>query len=337
MLNTIFSFSGIFMYVWLIVGFFCLIKGADYFVDGASSVARLLKVPPIIIGLTIVAMGTSAPETAVSISSAIKNANALSISNVIGSNFFNLLVVTGICAAIKPVCMTKDLMKRDFPISIAITFLLLFLLGMSFLGGGSTIALSRMNGIVLLIVFVAYLLLLIKNTLAQRARGEYEEEEIETYSGLKSIMLIIIGGVGISLGGQLVVKSATAIATTLGLTETLIGLTVVALGTSLPELVTSIVASRKGQNDLALGNVVGSNIFNILLVLGISSTVSPIVLTDMNVLVDLGILIVINLITFALAMRGRKLNRVDGIIMLVMYVAYMGYMIPRELTGFLAI
>jgi cation:H+ antiporter len=325
------------MYVWLIVGFFCLIKGADYFVDGASSVARLLKVPPIIIGLTIVAMGTSAPETAVSISSAIKNANALSISNVIGSNFFNLLVVTGICAAIKPVCMTKDLMKRDFPISIAITFLLLFLLGMSFLGGGSTIALSRMNGIVLLIVFVAYLLLLIKNTLAQRARGEYEEEEIETYSGLKSIMLIIIGGVGISLGGQLVVKSATAIATTLGLTETLIGLTVVALGTSLPELVTSIVASRKGQNDLALGNVVGSNIFNILLVLGISSTVSPIVLTDMNVLVDLGILIVINLITFALAMRGRKLNRVDGIIMLVMYVAYMGYMIPRELTGFLAI
>jgi cation:H+ antiporter len=325
------------MYVWLIVGFFCLIKGADYFVDGASSVARLLKVPPIIIGLTIVAMGTSAPETAVSISSAIKNANALSISNVIGSNFFNLLVVTGICAAIKPVCMTKDLMKRDFPISIAITFLLLFLLGMSFLGGGSTIALSRMNGIVLLIVFVAYLLLLIKNTLAQRARGEYEEEEIETYSGLKSIMLIIIGGVGISLGGQLVVKSATAIATTLGLTETLIGLTVVALGTSLPELVTSIVASRKGQNDLALGNVVGSNIFNILLVLGISSTVSPIVLTDMNVLVDLGILIVINLITFALAMRGRKLNRFDGIIMLVMYVAYMGYMIPRELTGFLAI
>ncbi len=337
MLNTIFSFSGIFMYVWLIVGFFCLIKGADYFVDGASSVARLLKVPPIIIGLTIVAMGTSAPETAVSISSAIKNANALSISNVIGSNFFNLLVVTGICAAIKPVCMTKDLMKRDFPISIAITFLLLFLLGMSFLGGGSTIALSRMNGIVLLVVFAAYLVLLIKNTLAQRARGEYEEEEIETYSSLKSVMLIIIGGVGISLGGQLVVKSATAIATTLGLTETLIGLTVVALGTSLPELVTSIVASRKGQNDLALGNVVGSNIFNILLVLGISSSVSPIVLTDMNVLVDLGILIVINLITFALAMRGRKLNRFDGIIMLVMYVAYMGYMIPRELTGFLAI
>jgi cation:H+ antiporter len=208
---------------------------------------------------------------------------------------------------------------------------------MCFLGGGNEITLSRMNGIVLLVVFVCYLLLLIKNTLAARARGEFEEDEIETYSGFKSLVLIVIGGVGISIGGQLVVKSATAIAQSFGLTETLIGLTIVAAGTSLPELVTSIVASRKGENDLALGNVVGSNIFNLLLVLGISSTVSPIVLTNMNVLVDLGLLIVVNIIVFALAMRGKKLNRVDGIIMLVMFAAYMAYMIPRELNGFLAI
>lgn len=332
-MGSIFAMNGFTMYIWLVVGFVCLIKGADFFVDGASSVARLLKVPVIIIGLTIVAMGTSAPETAVSISAALQGANALSISNVIGSNFFNLLVVTGICAAIKPVSMTKDLMKRDFPFSVIITFVLLFLLGVTYFNTVPGIELSRVSGIVLLVLFVCYLVVLVKNALAARAAGEQVdagEDEVASYSALKSIVLIVVGLAGIIAGGELVVRSATAIAQKFGLSQNLIGLTIVAMGTSLPELVTSIVASRKGQNDLALGNVVGSNIFNILLVLGVSASLSPIDLPDAKVIVDLVILIAVNIVTFVLAFRNRKLDRKDGIIMVAMYIAYSAYIIMRN-------
>lgn len=254
------------MYVWLILGFVLLIKGADLFVDGSSSVARIFKVPAVIIGLTIVAMGTSAPETAVSISAAVRGQNEIALSNVIGSNIFNLLVVVGICAAIKPVVPAKEIIRRDLPISLLCAVLLLV--------ASLNLALGRIEGIVLLLGFVIYIGYLVYT--ARKKPAADTEENVKKMSPLKSALFILIGIAGIVLGGQLVVNSASDIAASFGLSQTLIGLTIVAVGTSLPELVTSIVASRKGENGLALGNAIGSNIFNILLVMGLSTVISPI-------------------------------------------------------------
>ncbi len=311
----------------LLVGFVLLIKGADFFVDGSSSVARLLKIPSIIIGLTVVALGTSAPEAAVSISAALKGANEIALSNIIGSNMFNLLMVIGICAIIKPILVSKDLYKRDFPLCILFTIIVTLMV--------LDRQLQRFDGIIMLIAFVAFMFILTKSALKSRKQAISEEDtsEIKAYSPLKSFILIAVGLIGIAFGGQIVVDNACNIASLFGLSQTLIGLTIVACGTSLPELVTSIVAAGKGENDLALGNVVGSNIFNLLFILGISATIHPIGgpgnLIITNSLIDLIILSIVTILFFVLVWTKKTVNRWEGASVVIIYLAYLVYIIIR--------
>ncbi|MEI3163277.1 MAG: calcium/sodium antiporter [Lachnospirales bacterium] len=328
--ETIFSMTGIFKYIWLVVGFVLLIKGADLFVEGSSSVAKIFKVPTVIIGLTIVAMGTSAPETSVSISAALQGANEIAVSNVVGSNFFNLLVVVGVCALLQPINITKSLIKRDYPYSIFATVLLLIFLGIGLIVSGQP-ELTRINGVILLVAFVFYIVILIRFTLISIATGhKVDVEEVKTRSLPVSIAFIVIGLAGVIYGGDFVVNSATAIAQTFGMSNTLIGLTIVAVGTSLPELVTSIVAAKKGEADLALGNVIGSNIFNILLVLGISSTVHSIKV-EFDSIIDTSLLLIVNIIILAIVLKKKSsIGKGVGVFMILMYVVYTGYIIGRN-------
>lgn len=311
----------------LAAGFVALIKGADIFVDGSSSLAKNLRVPSLIIGLTIVALGTSAPELAVSTSAAIQRSNEIALSNVLGSNLFNLLMVAGICAVISPLPVDRSVIKRDMPFSVVCTIILLFAsCAAVFTSGNIELAnvdfsrniglVSRIIGLALLVVFIGYIAVLIKT-----AGKNKEEETTEAKKSLrKCIFLIIIGLILIIAGGQAVVYSAKAIARIAGMTETLIGLTVVALGTSLPELVTSIVAARKGETELAVGNVVGSNIFNLLLILGVSSLVNP-VAVNIASLCDMVILILVSVLVFIFMLISKKITRLQGLFMVVIYIA----------------
>ena len=325
--------STIFSYIWLIIGFVCLVKGADFFVDGSSSIAKILKVPSIIIGLTIVAMGTSLPEASVSISAAISNANGIAVGNVIGSNFFNLLFVIGMCALFHPVHISRDIVKRDFPFSIAITVILL---GFVYIGSHFAIddmadfGIARFSGFLLLLLFVIYISVLVQSAI--RSRQLHTEDDENTLGPVKSIVLIIVGAIAIIAGGNLVVDSAKVIAASFGMSETLIGLTIVALGTSLPELVTSIVAAKKGDTDMALGNVIGSNIFNILFVLGASASVHAIELgaSGIESIIDLILLIISSLIVLIIAIKSESFRFKSGLLMIIMYGAYLAYIIARN-------
>lgn len=330
MAGTIFAMTGVWMYIWLVVGFVLLIKGADLFVEGSSSVAKIFKVPTVIIGLTIVAMGTSAPETSVSISAALQGANEIAVSNVVGSNFFNLLVVVGVCALLQPINITKSLIKRDYPYSIFATVLILAFLVIGLFVSGQP-QLTRIDGIILLAAFVFYLVILIRFTLISIATGhKVDVEEVKTRSLPVSIIFIVIGLAGVIYGGDFVVNSATAIAKTFGMSNTLIGLTIVAIGTSLPELVTSIVAAKKGEADLALGNVIGSNIFNLLLVLGISSTVHTIKV-EFDSIIDTSLLLIVNVVVLAIVLKKKSsIGKGVGVFMILMYVVYTGYIIGRN-------
>ncbi|MBC5682807.1 calcium/sodium antiporter [Ruminococcus hominis] len=320
-------------YILLIIGFVLLIKGADFFVDGSSSVAKILKVPTIIIGLTVVAFGTSMPELSVSVTAALRGSNDLAVSNVLGSNIFNLLVVLGCCALVKPVAAKWSLLKKEFPFSILITIILLLVDSdfsiMKILDGNQGFVLGRWAGLLFLILFVLYIYATVKSALRSRAEAkDMEEEEYKTMSPLKSGIYIVIGLIGIVWGGNLVVDSASNIALTFGWSQTFIGLTIVALGTSLPELVTSVVAARKGENDLAVGNVVGSNIFNILLILGVSSFITPITL-DVTAVYDTIILIIASIVVYVSAISKREIQRKEGIFFLVCYFAFFLYVFMR--------
>lgn len=309
-------------YVLLIVGFLLLIKGADFFVEGSAAVAKKLRVPTMIIGLTIVAMGTSAPECAVSIAASIKGSNAMAISNVVGSNIFNLMVVSGFCALFTPLIVHAKTLKQEFPFSIlaAIVMLIAGFIGMT---------LGRIDGVILLVLFAFFLAWMVKSALKARANAEdIEEEKVKDLGNLQCLLYIIGGIIAIVIGGDLVVDSATEIARTFGLSENLIGLTIVAFGTSLPELVTSAVAAKKGEVDMALGNVIGSNIFNILLVAGIAATVSPMAFLMENV-IDLVILIVMSIVVWSFASTKKKIGRAEGVFMLIIYVAYIVYICNR--------
>lgn len=300
----------------LLVGFVLLIKGADFFVDGSSSVAKLLKVPSVVIGLTIVAMGTSAPEAAVSITAGIAGSNEIAISNVVGSNIFNMLVVVGVCAVMKPFVLDKTILKRDFPVNIGANVILL---GMMLVGS----VLSRFNGVVMLILMALYITWLVVSAIKNR---EESAEEIKTLSPILSIVYIIGGLAAVVFGGDLVVDNATVIAKAMGWSETFIGLTIIAIGTSLPELVTSIVASKKGENGLALGNVVGSNIFNLMCILGLSSGISPIAV-DSRAITNTIFLLVMTVLMYILCVSRKKLGRVEGFVMVSLYVAYTVYLL----------
>ncbi len=324
----------------LVGGFVLLIKGADWFVEGSSSVAKLLKVPTIVIGLTVVALGTSLPEASVSISSALKGANSLAVSNVVGSNIFNTLVVLGASALIVPVCVQPNSVKKEIPFSILCTFALL---GSLFLGYNkavpagdvsaavveNTYTLTRVGGLVLLALFAFYMYWQISAAMKARKSGELEEEEdVKIMSPLKSAIAIVGGVACIIIGGNFVVDGASAIAMKFGMSETLVGMTIVAIGTSLPELVTSMVAAKKGESDLALGNAIGSNIFNIVFILGFSALISPMTV-DILAIIDTIAVIGVSALVLAFSATGKKISRAEGAIMIAAYIGYFVYMFLR--------
>jgi cation:H+ antiporter len=278
-------------------------------------------------------MGTSAPELAVSISAGLSGSNAIAISNVVGSNIFNLLVVLGVCAIMKKLPVDASIKKRDYPLSLFATLLVFLFCGNLVLTGKvSSIhdvdaqagTLTRLNGPILLIFFALY----IAYTIYLAKKHKSEEEQEEKNPMWKCLLFILIGILAIVIGGQMVVNHAKNLALAWGMSETLVGLTIVAVGTSLPELVTSIVASAKGENGMAVGNVVGSNLFNLLLILGVSSTIHPITIT-MASFVDLGLLLGVSLVAYAFVCTGKKINRAEGFVMVVLYALYMIYSIWR--------
>lgn len=313
-------------YILLIVGFVGLVKGADWFVEGASNIAKLLHVSGIVIGLTIVAFGTSAPEAAVSITAAFKGNNDIAVSNVIGSNIFNTLMVVGFSAAIACLRVQKSLLRKEFPFSAVGTLALLFLcLDRGIRQPGVTV-ISRGDGLVLVLFFIMFMYMTITGALEDKVVED--DENIKNISKLKSILSALMGIAGIIIGGQLVVDSASTIARNFGVSDTLIGLTIVAIGTSLPELVTSIVAARKGESDIALGNAIGSNMFNIFFILGISAAVHPITVQMVSV-IDIAILSVISVVLYLFALRRKRIGRSMGLVMIASYLIYTVYIIMR--------
>lgn len=303
-------------YVLLLVGFVLLIKGADFFVEGSSSLARILQIPSVIIGLTIVAMGTSAPEASVSINAALAGSNDIAISNVVGSNIFNGLVVVGVCAVLAAFQTNKDILKRDMPLNIFVSAILCLM----FLDG----KLSRTEGILLLAGMILYLCFMIRSALNNREPGA----DIQTLSLPVSLLYIVGGLAAVIFGGDLVVDKACIIARSWGVSQNFIGLTIIAIGTSLPELVTSIVATRKGDSSLALGNAIGSNLFNILFILGMSSVISPLHVLDESV-IDCLLLTVSAVILYLFARSKKKMTRLEGAICILLYISYTAYLLIR--------
>ncbi len=319
----------------LIVGFAALIKGADLFVDGSASLARIFRVPAMIVGLTIVAMGTSAPELAVSTVAAIEGSNEIAFSNVVGSNIFNILMVLGVCAVVRPIPVDGRMLKRDFTVVTVPTVVMFLLMGGLGLFGGELLrapmqsvagTVTRPIALGLLVVFIGYIYLLTRE--AKKSRREEEDSFGFKYSKGKCAVLILIGTALIVAGGQAVVYSAKEIARTLGMTETLIGLTVCSVGTSLPELVTSLVAAKKEETELAVGNVIGSNIFNMMMILGVSASIHPVTVNVASVW-DLLILIAITLLTWIFALAGKRINRAEGALMVLAYAAVITFAVIR--------
>ena len=313
----------------LIVGMALLVKGADFFVDGSSAIAKALKIPSLIIGLTLVSMGTSAPEASVSINSAISEMNDLSISNVVGSNIFNTLFILGVSALIVPLTIGPEIKKFDIPVMLVIYGVLIL-----FAFVVTPLEIGIFEAIAMLLMFVGYMAFLVF-----RAKKENAGESVVTAETDKvdekvrplwlEIIFAIIGLGGIIFGGDLVVDSSAKIATAFGMSEALVGLTIVSVGTSLPELVTSVVASLKKENDIAVGNVIGSNIFNVIFILGLSASISslavnPITLVDMLVMLGSGVVIML------VALLSKKMTRWQGVVMVLLYAAYLTFIIIRN-------
>lgn len=304
--------------LFLTLGFVLLVKGADWFVEGAASIADKFGIPQIVIGLTIVAMGTSAPEAAVSISAALKGSAEITIGNVLGSNILNVLIILGLTAIVRSIFVQRTTIFYEIPMVIGITVLL------AVMGLHNNIV-GRLEGVILMgcmVVYTMYLLRLAK-------RGVVENEELDEYAESASmgrlIILVIIGVVAIVWGSDIAVNAATSIARIFGMSERFIGLTIVALGTSLPELVTSVTAALKGNSDIAVGNIVGSNLFNIMFVVGITAIITPVVYAPafkIDSLVAIGAVVLLWLCVF----RKQTLNRLHGIIMLACYGGYFAYL-----------
>ena len=300
----------------LALGFVLLVKGADWFVSAAVCIADRFHIPPIIIGLTIVAMGTSAPEAAVSITSAFQGVADITMGNILGSNILNVLVILGFSAVIVPLAVTKSTIKVDLPFLTGISVLLPIL--------GIDGKISFVDGLILIVCFATYIGYLIIKTIKYSA--QVEDEEITTMKISKAVPLLFIGMGAIVLGSNIAVDAATAIARILGMSERTIGLTIVALGTSLPELFTSAAAAIKGNADIAVGNIVGSNIFNILFVIGLSAVIIPVPFATAFI-PDAIIAIVAVLFIFAVSVWKRKLPRWSGAVMLAGYAAYLVYLL----------
>ena len=305
----------------LIVGMFFLIKGADLFVDGASKVAKAMKIPSLVIGLTLVSIGTSCPELSVSVQSAIKGMNDMSFGNVIGSNIFNTFIVIGVSSFFVPLIVSKHMFKYDIPIAMAIYVVVLLM--------GFVITPNIINwweGVILVVILVAYTTFLILRSKNEPQEEQTDEKKRKWYI---NVLLIVFGLAGIIFGGDLVVDNASAIALKLGMSELLVGLTIVAIGTSLPELVTSIVAAKKGENDIAIGNAIGSCIFNIILILAISSMISEMPIAMIQ-LFDVVVMLLSAVVIMLLSAKKKQINKWSGLVMIVIYVVYFTYIIVRD-------
>ncbi|CCZ82294.1 calcium/sodium antiporter [Odoribacter laneus] len=311
-------------FIWLILGFIILIYGANKLVDGGAALAFRLNIPNIVIGLTVVAFGTSTPELVVNLFSSAEKQSELALGNVLGSNIFNILGILGITALISPIAVKKATTWVEVPLALLAAFLILIMFGDNHWPTPTPYIISRTEGIVLLcffVLFIAYTLMLAK-------KGEAEEIKIKNYTIGKSLFWILIGLVGLIIGGRLLVKGAVQIAESLGISQRIIAITIVSIGTSLPELATSLVAARKKNVDMAIGNVVGSNIFNTFLILGVSALISPIHMSMAN-LPDIGmnLLSALLLFVFIFTGRGRQIERWEGFIFLFLYISYIIWLI----------
>ena len=299
--------------LFLVIGFTMLVKGADWFVDGTSGIARKLGIPQLVVGLTIVAMGTSAPEAAVSINAALKNNASIAIGNVVGSNILNILIILGVTAVITSVAIQKSTLWIEIPYMLVVTIVLIVM--------GLDGSVTRVDGIILWGMFIAYLAYLF--VLAKNGKEENEEVNSPVW---KLLISAVVGGVVVVWGSDITVDAATAIAQILGMSERFIGLTIVALGTSLPELVTSVTAARKGNADIAIGNIVGSNIFNILFVIGTAALITPVPYAT-GFLIDGTIAVAAGALLWISVCRTLELRRLWGIVMLASYAAYFVYLL----------
>jgi cation:H+ antiporter len=309
--------------VMLIIGFALLIKGADIFVGAGVGIAKKLMIPTVIIGLTIVALGTSAPEAVISITASIQGANSLAISNVIGSNIFNLMFIIGLCAMRKSIPFKAQEISKDFWVSIIAAVMLV---GLKIIGGTH---IPQWGSLILLAAFIAYIILLVRQALKTQGKEKIAEEDIGAQKSLPvMILLALLGCVMIVAGGQLTVDNATKIAISAGVTERIIGLTIVAMGTSLPELVTSLVACKKGENEFALGNIIGSNVFNIMFVLGVAGLINPLEF-ERALIYDTVFLIAGSLLALLFVYTSRRLARREGLVMVAMYAAYMAFVVAQ--------
>lgn len=315
-------------YVLLFIGLVLLVKGADLFVTGASSIARRFHVPSLLIGLTIVAFGTSAPELAVSVTSALKGQSDMALGNAIGSNMFNLLVVVGIAAWILPFKVKETIIAKEFPFVLLSCAALMVLVYDVLLGDGAVNVLNRTDGLVLLLLFAVFLYYLIGAAI-RASREQHGEEAMVAVGIWRSGIYLVLGLAGIVLGGEWTVQAASAIAITWGMSEAMAGLTIVAVGTSLPELMTSVVAARKGESDIALGNVIGSNIFNVLFILGVTACITPVAVSA-AVALDALLLTIISLIAFGFALTDRRFSKGEGLVLIVLYIAYMALVVWRS-------
>lgn len=307
----------------LAIGFVLLVKGADWFVEGASKVAEKFGIPQLVIGLTIVAMGTSLPEAAVSVSAALKGSAEITIGNIVGSNIMNVLLILGITSVITPIAVQKSTVKYELPFVIAMSALLMGI-------GYSDQVVGRADGVILwgfMICYLAYLFYMAKKgkDAGGDASGEDEPDADKPMPLWKMLLLILVGGVMIVVGSDVAVDAATELALIFGMSERLIGLTIVAFGTSLPELVTSATAAIKGKADIAVGNIVGSNIFNILFVVGTSALITPVAYAA-NFFVDSIVCIATAVLLWVLVVRNKRLGRAGGACMLVCYAAYFVYL-----------
>ncbi len=322
--------------LFLLIGLVLLIKGADFFVSGASSVARKMRVSSMVIGLTVVAIGTSLPELAVSVTSAINHVTDLSIGNIVGSNMFNMLICLGVVCMFKPIYMRQSTKKVDFPFLIALTTMLLIFSVDKYLDGIDYNFISRTESVILLSMLILYLFVTVSNARKDRtvvvdttSGAKPETEEVKVLSTTRTVIYLILGLAAVVFGGECVSSTAQYLAISAGMSEALVGITIVAFGTSLPELVTSIVAARKGENELALGNVIGSNIMNIALILGSVGIITQIPIT-LDMLIDLGILLGSTIIFIGLCLRKGELRKKEGFILITIYVAYIAYAIIRN-------
>lgn len=316
-------------YLLLLVGFALLIKGADYFVEGASKIAQSLRVSPLLIGLTIVAFGTSAPEASVSFIAAFEGNSNVAIGNVVGSNIFNITFILGVTALVFPLIVQSETIRKEIPFALLGAVSLLLLISDIQLGSSDSNLITRTEGFILLLFFVIFLYYIFE--VARKDRLNLEENPVgtENISKMKNSILTIGGLAAIVFGGNLVVENSIQIALSLGMSETLVGLTIVAVGTSLPELVTSVTAALKKQVEIALGNIIGSNIFNIFFILGASAAIHPLTV-DSKIFQDVWLMILVSILLLILARTKYKISKVEGSVLAVIYIIYVIYIILRN-------